>query len=142
MKEVLKSFGFLLLFILIVSILLYIIIDETKPQWNDVGFLEIAVLIIGASLSPDILISLIILALLSFLKFKNILALRYNIILFFSYILTVLITVYLRYSFSLEFHFLSPRQIIWCLIIPVVHIVINYSILRIIFKKKIETFNN
>ena len=142
MKEVLKSFGFLLLFILIVSILLYMIIDETKPQWNDVGFLEIAVLIIGASLSPDILISLIILALLSFLKFKNILALRYNIILFFSYILTVLITVYLRYSFSLEFDFLSPRQIIWCFIIPVVHIVINYSILKIIFKKKIETFNN
>ena len=147
MKKFLKSLGLFILFILVVSIFLYYaVIDKTIPQWADVGWLEIAFFILGASINADILISLIIVTSLMFLRFKNVLKIDFNVIVFIAYLINLIVVIYIRTSLrknlGMEFNLFSVEELIFCLIVPFIHTAINYSILKIIIKKKFETLNN
>jgi hypothetical protein len=133
-KIISKIFGLIVSIWFFWSIFLFLLVDKTKPQWTDVGWLEILIMNVGITLgSAEVLISSVISYLIIiFIIKKEIIKFRMITMFSLAYIITLILSFLLKvfYLTNLNMGVLSYENILSILFLPLIFNLLIFNILK------------
>jgi len=133
-KTILKIFGLILLIWFVWAISLFLLVDNTNPQWADTGWLEILLMNIGVTLSSvEVpIFSLISYAIIIFITKKEIIKIRMITMFVLAYLITLILSFMFKafYLINLNIGILSYENILSALFLPLIFNLLIFNILK------------
>ena len=133
-RTILKIFGLIIIIWFVWAISLFLLVDNTNPQWADTGWLEILLMNIGITLSSVevSIFSLISYAIIIFITKKEIIKIRMITMFFLAYVITLILSFMLKVFYLINFNIsiLSYENILSALFLPLIFNLLIFNILK------------